>query len=173
LYWNPILNKITSIKLWNNKITKVNIDDLAIIPNLNNLELNNNQITSVELDLKLLKTINLANNKITSWNNFKVWDSIKNINLSGNWLDDLEWFKKYKNVIAADLSNNKLNEKDLKNFWWNKKIQYLLLDWNKDISKDLINKIEKYNSKYLKSKSKKVNIKSSTWSTIKNTWTWK
>lgn len=170
MYWDPILNKITSIKLWDNKLTKINIDDFKLLPNLNNIDLSNNTITSVQIDLKLLKTINLSNNKIITWTWFVVWESIKNVNLSNNWLIDLIWFNNYKNLVAIDLSNNKLKDNDLKVFGWNKKLKYLFVTWN-NINKELLKKIESINKKYLSSKMKNLDnsidtksIKISTWS---------
>jgi Leucine-rich repeat (LRR) protein len=155
LYWDPILNQITSIKLWHNNITKIDKEYLYMIPNLNNIDLSNNKITSINIDLKLLKTINLSNNNIKTWTWFLVWESIKNLNLSNNWLENLEWFNKYKNLVAVDLSNNKLNTGDLWKFWWNKKLEYLLVQWN-NININLLQKIQKINLKYLNAKRKKI-----------------
>ena len=119
-------SEVNNIFIWNNKIQLI---DVSWFDKLWKLEINNNEIRFIS-DLKLPITI-------------------RHLNISNNNLTSLKLIEKYSKLKTIDISNNKLTDKDFEYFKWMKNFKYINMEWN-EVSEELLLKINKFNSMYLR-----------------------
>ncbi|MBU3181425.1 leucine-rich repeat domain-containing protein [Clostridium psychrophilum] len=132
--------------------TGKNIKDISGIQNLVNLKtltLEKNSISNIEplAQLTNLEELNLDNNDIKDISAIKNITSIKSLSLSSNRIDDISDMKNLTNIEKLDLDSNEIM--DLSPLSGMSYINYINLSSNKINNIDKLNNLENLNSLYL------------------------
>jgi len=106
-----ILYDIRYIDLGDNQITDINAD-YGCLPNLQELNLSYNKITSIENLEKLtfLSKLQLHKNQITKIKWLDKLTKLSELNLGYNQLTSVKWLEANKNLITLELQHNQITD---------------------------------------------------------------
>ena len=92
-----------------------------------------------------LKAIDLSSNDFKFGSDVSIPKTIKTLSLSNNILDAIAWFNAYTELSRVDLTDNNLEDNNLSEFGWFKKLVELRVEGN-NISEELLESINKINN---------------------------
>jgi len=161
-----IIDDVWSINLQANKITEIDAEKLKFFPNLKELNISyntlstlnlsdvpldilyahKNKLTTVNIEkLNTLSTLNLGYNELKSWNDIKLPTALVTLELQHNKLDDLYWIESLLKLEKLKFEFNNLEDDDMNVLLNLDNISNITATYNK-LSKKVEDKITELNT---------------------------
>lgn len=170
-YWkDSLFFQAKSVNLSNNNIVFLETDKLWDFTNLWTLSIANNTLKAVQnTDVQLesldisgnqlevlifasgstIKELNISDNVLRYWSDIQLPLNLEVLNVNNNKLNDIKGFGELLQLRYLDLSENELSDLNMKELSKQKKLEYIDISWNLEMSPERVEAMTKYNTKYL------------------------